>query len=289
MKEIDNHGSEIFPSRESVKGKRVFGSKNKTGVAGVAPSMAAPLLSIGAAGLITLAAVTGNLEASDPVMPGGYDVGDPPAIVEVQKPVEKPTVTAPPVKKPPATTPPTTPPPVTKPPTTSPPTTPPGVPIEGPSTDTPTEPPKDSPTDAPTEPPTEPPEPEPPEPEPPEPEPFTEPTVGLTMAQGSWDVVDDQYVLYLQYGYTVELGSASSCIVDPIFTCEFYPSWSASGGTEAFTPPGTSFSRPEILVTAAAPTYPPDMGNVTLTVNSTYAGDQSGTLTTSQSFAIPPE
>jgi hypothetical protein len=123
MKEIDDSGSEFFPLREPIQGGKEHGGLGT-------PLLAKAMLSVAAAGLLTVSVLTAVPNEGVPAM-----YGDQPPAVEVPSeplpPPEEPEV-KPPVKKPEIPPPPTTPPPTTLPPTTPPPTTPPYIPPEEP-------------------------------------------------------------------------------------------------------------------------------------------------------------
>lgn len=183
MKEIDDSGSEFFPLLEPIQG-----GKQDSGLGG--SLLAKALLSVAAAGLLTVSALAAAPEDGGPAvyvdgppaieLPADPDPPQPPPEEppEVKPPVKKPEISEPPTPPPPTSPPPTTPPPTTPPPTTPPPTTP-------PPTTPPYVPPYDPPADT-----------------------FTEPTLEL-IDDGVWgwyNVEDLQVEVGFQY--RVDLGSA---------------------------------------------------------------------------------
>ena len=257
MKEIDFSGSEFFPLLEPIQG-----GKQDSGLGG--SLLAKALLSVAAAGLLTVSALAAAPEDGGPAV---Y-VDGPPAIElpadpdPPQPPPEEPPEVKPPVKKPEISTPPTTPPPTTPPPTTPPPTTPP------PTTPPPYIPPYDPPTDPPvTEPPTEPPISD-----------FTAPT--LVLVEGY--AAPDGDTVYVRVKYNLDLGNAADATID---ITAYVPSVGADRTTtiERYTYTNLSNQSDEIEVTAPLGTMVEDVSGSTVTFKVSYVRDGSP-----QSFTLGP-
>ena len=187
--------------------KLVLGAAVRTKLAS---AMLAPLLALGATGLITLAVVeesTMNVIQDPPPAyswddGGGQQEGNPPAPGNPKEP-EKPKEPKEPVKKPPSSPPPSSPPPSSPPPSSPPPSSPP------PSSPPPSSPPPSSP------PPSSPAAPVyynddsgEPEPEPP----FTEPALEIETAY-MYRIMDMPNTVISKYSFNVDPGDAESVSV----------------------------------------------------------------------------
>lgn len=248
MKEIDDSGSEFFPLLEPIQG-----GKQHSGLGG--SLLAKALLSVAAAGLLTVSALAAAPEDGGPAvyvdgppaieLPADPDPPQPPPEEppEVKKPVKKPEVSEPPITPPPTTPPPTTPPPTTPPPTTPPPTTPP-----------PTTPP-------PYYPPYNPPEPEP------EPVDFTDPSLELYEARYSYyvDLTDPTPIITIFYDFYAYVGSATRVDIQPSLSvptdASYKPDWAyAITADQEIQEEVISFPVPADFVLTKAP------GTLTLTM-----------------------
>lgn len=287
MKEIADNGPEIGDAYEQVAGQNTYSDKSKGGLVPFVAPLAAELLTVGAIALTTLAIVTGSSTNNAGSGYGGSG-GDPggggglPQAAVVQQaeqsrdPVEQsPEKSAEATSPPPTSPPPTSPPPTSPPPTSPPPTSPP--PTSPPPT---TPPPYYAPPQEPSD-----------DDEEEEEEGFTEPSMGLTSAWG--EAISDGIVIH--FGYKVDMQSADQVNVSARASSSSYPYWDPGTYNQVFTGAGQSFNEPDLSLMGNFPTSPPSsIGtmNVTVEVEATYSGEQSGSLSGDSrniQIVVPPE